>query len=163
MHVGALGPATLGFGLGVAVLWAVRTFSVEQLIRKLGEMLHRLIGRHEFKAICADELQWSRNQLHQDRVTYFMKPLFHNTGTDEVAMLVRYPAGQINPSHVHMTGHGMYVLSGSLVTHRGTFGPRTFVWFPPREAMYHGAGPDEDLVALFIVKGGLRTDYVGHR
>jgi hypothetical protein len=32
------------------------------------------------------------------------------------------------------------VLEGELVTHKGTFGPGSFVWFPEGEVMEHGAG-----------------------
>ena len=159
MKLLALGPATLGLGCGLAAIWAMRTPVARSLLGKIHDGLQRLRARNDFRAICASELQWSRNQLNQHLVTYFMKPLFQHPKTGEVTMLVRYPAGQVNPSHVHPVGHGMYVLQGSLVTHRGTFGPHTFVWFPPNEVMYHGAGPDEDLVALFTVGREFRTDY----
>jgi hypothetical protein len=46
-----------------------------------------------------------------------------------------------------------------LVTDRGTFGPETFVWFPPGDLMTHGAGSDADLVLLLIAQRGIRTDY----
>ena len=64
--------------------------------------------------------------------------------------LLRYPAGLINPHHTHPCGHGMYVLEGKLVTHRGVFGPGTFVWFPEGDAMQHGASAEGDMTALFI-------------
>ncbi len=89
-----------------------------------------------------------------------MKLLFSDQQTGCSVKLVRYPAGQINPPHTHVVGHGMYVLKGSLVTHMGTFGPESFVWFPPREVMWHGAGADEELVALFMALGELNTQYV---
>jgi quercetin dioxygenase-like cupin family protein len=160
MKLLALGPVTVGFGFCLAALWATRTPIVHGWLGKLRDRLQQLTTRVDFKAISAHELQWSRNQLNQHVVTYFMKPLFQNPRTGEVTMLVRYPAGQLNPSHVHPVGHSMYVLQGSLVTHRGTFGPHTYVWFPPNEVMHHGAGPDEDLVALFTVGRNFRTDYL---
>ena len=55
--------------------------------------------------------------------------------------LVRYPAGVINPLHTHPCGHGMYVLEGQLVTHKGTFGPGYFVWFPEGETMSTAPAP----------------------
>ena len=66
---------------------------------------------------------------------------------------------EINPSHFHPAPHGMYVLRGSLVTHRGTFGPDTYVWFPPHEVMWHGAASDQELVVLFIAGPNLSTHY----
>jgi quercetin dioxygenase-like cupin family protein len=155
----AIGPVTVGFGFGLAALWAIRTPIVHSWLAKLRERPQQLTTHVGFKAISAHEVDWSRNQLNQHVVTYFMKPQFQHPKTGEVTMLIRYPAGQMNPSHVHPVGHGMYVLQGSLVTHRGTFGPHTFVWFPPNEVMHHGAGPEEDLLALFTVGRDFRTDY----
>jgi quercetin dioxygenase-like cupin family protein len=109
------------------------------------------------------ELDWARNQQHQDAVTYFMKPLFENPHNGDRVLLVRYAAGQMNPTHTHPVGHGMYVLQGTLVTHRGSFGPDTFVWFPPHEPMSHGAGPNGELVALFTTSRNFRTHYVQAR
>jgi hypothetical protein len=52
------------------------------------------------------------------------------------------------------------VLEGKLVTHKGTFGPGTFVWFPEGEVMEHGAGPAEDVTVLFITNKAFRIDYL---
>ena len=68
--------------------------------------------------------------------------LFSDPETGMMVRLVRYPAGVINPNHTHPCGHGMFVLEGNLVTHRGSFGPGSFVWFPEGEAMEHGASAD---------------------
>ena len=70
--------------------------------------------------------------------------------TGGLIRLVRYPAGVINPWHTHPCGHGMYVLEGKLVTHNGTFGPGSFVWFPEGMKMEHGATQTEDVTALFL-------------
>ena len=59
-----------------------------------------------------------------------------------------FSAGVINPRHTHPCGHGMYVLEGKLVTHAGTFGPGTFVWFPEGEVMEHGASTEGDVTVL---------------
>ena len=155
----ALAPATMGLGIALAAAWAMRHAIVHGGREWLRELMRRFTAQPGFKAVSAYELSWSRNQLHQDVVTYFMKPLFDNPCSGERVLLVRYPAGEINPTHSHPTGHGMYVLQGTLVTHRGTFGPGTFVWFPPGEPMSHGAGPDDELVALFTTSRNLRTDY----
>ena len=161
MNIQALGPATLGFGFGMVVLWAARSATIDAWVAKIREHLRRSRAASTFKAVSVHELPWARNQLFRDKVTYFMKPLFRHPRSDESIMLVRYPAGEINPSHVHAaSGHGLYVLSGTLVTHRGRFGPGTFVWFPPNEVMHHGAGPEEDLLALFMVGGDCATEYV---
>src|SRR5262249_21247337 len=74
--------------------------------------------------------------------------------------LVRYPAGLVNPAHTHPCGHGLYVLEGQLDTHKGTFGPGTFVWFPEGEVMEHGASPAGDVTVLFITNKSFRIDYV---
>jgi hypothetical protein len=52
-------------------------------------------------------------------------------------------------------------LQGKLVTNKGTFGPGTFVWFPPNEVVSHGASPDEDVVVLFLRHEDMDTHYVG--
>ncbi len=77
--------------------------------------------------------------------------------------LVRYPAGVINPRHTHPCGHGMYVLEGTLVTHAGTFGPGTFVWFPEGEVMEHGASIEGDVTVLFVTNKAFRIDYVDEK
>ena len=69
-------------------------------------------------------------------------------------------AGVINPQHTHPCGHGMYVLEGQLVTHRGTYGPGSFVWFPEGEVMEHGASAAADCVVVFIPNKAFRIDYV---
>ena len=63
-------------------------------------------------------------------------------------------------NHTHPCGHGMFVLGGSLVTNRGTFGPGSFVWYPEGKTMEHGASAEEDVVVLFITNKAFRIDYV---
>lgn len=141
--------ALIGFALGMAALSAVSTH-IDWL---------RLFRKHdEFRVVSTAQAAWVQNHGHE--VTYFMKPLFRDESTGEISMLVRYPAGQINPPHRHPVAHGMYVLQGKLVTHRGTFGPGTFVWFPADEVVSHGAGPDEDVLVMFMTHDGMRIDYV---
>jgi len=106
-----------------------------------------------------DELAWRENQEHREHTSFFMKPLGHAEEIGGVVMLVRYAAGAVNPAHVHSEGHGMYVLSGELVTHKGSFGPGTFVWFPAGESMWHGAGPGGEVVVLFVTGLGMTTRY----
>jgi quercetin dioxygenase-like cupin family protein len=88
------------------------------------------------------------------------KELFQDPETGMEIRLVRYPAGFVNPLHTHPCGHGMFVLEGTLVTHRGTFGPGSFVWFPEGDAMEHGATTNTDVVVLFITNKPFRIDYL---
>lgn len=88
------------------------------------------------------------------------KDLFQDSETGMEIRLVRYPAGFINPRHSHPCGHGMFVLEGTLATHRGTFGPGSFVWFPEGEPMEHGATTGSDVVVLFITNKAFRIDYL---
>jgi quercetin dioxygenase-like cupin family protein len=90
----------------------------------------------------------------------FRKELFNDLDTGMIVRLVRYPAGVINPMHTHPCGHGMYVLEGKLVTHRGAFDPGSFVWFPEGQAMEHGASADGDVNVVFITNKPFRIDYV---
>jgi quercetin dioxygenase-like cupin family protein len=143
--------AVVSFGLGLAAMWGAATQT---------HWLRFVQKRTEFRAVDASTMTWNPNQGHRDLVTYFMKPLFSDDHTGEITMLVRYPAGQVNPLHTHPVGHGMYVLQGKLVTNRGTFGPGTYVWSPPDVVTSHGAGPDEDVVVIFTTHEGMTTDYV---
>jgi quercetin dioxygenase-like cupin family protein len=96
------------------------------------------------------DLEWSESPVEAAGRSFFIKPLLDEPETGMSIVMLRYPAGFTNPHHVHPCGHGMYVLEGKLVTHRGEFGPGTFVWFPEGEPMQHGASADEDMVAIFI-------------
>jgi len=77
--------------------------------------------------------------------------------------LVRYPRGVINPSHVHPCAHAIFVLEGTLVTHRGSYGPGTFVWFPEGEVMEHGAGAVGDVTVLLVSNKPFSINYVGSK
>ena len=59
-----------------------------------------------------------------------LKPFTFDPDTGMSCMLLRYTAGFINPWHTHDCAHGMYVLSGTLRTHKGDFGPGSFVCSP---------------------------------
>ncbi len=96
---------------------------------------------------------------HLQRVI-FRKDLFQDPETGMEIRLVLYPAGFLNPLHTHPCGHGMFVLEGTLVTHRGNFGPGNFVWFPEGEVMEHGASADGDVIVVFITNKPFRIDYV---
>ena len=112
--------------------------------------------------VTVDTSTTSWEELFNERIgrTIYRKKLFSDPETDAMISLVRYPAGVLNPSHTHPCGHGMYVLEGQLVTHRGVFGPGTFVWFPEGEVMKHGASAESDVVVLFVTNKAFRIDYV---
>jgi quercetin dioxygenase-like cupin family protein len=82
--------------------------------------------------------------------TLYRKDLLQDPDTGMEIRLTRYPAGFMNTWHTHPCAHGLYVLDGTLVTHIGTYGPGTFVWFPEGTVMEHGASPDGDVTVLFI-------------
>ena len=150
----------IAVGLAVTAPWTVGRRKISGGAHKLRAFFRLSAGVSRFIAVKAGDIEWRRNQLHQEKATYFMKPLGRDETTGEVITLVRYPAGQINPEHVHDVGHGMYVLQGELVTHRGSFSAETFVWFPAHEVMWHGAGPNEDVVVLFSSAPDMQTRYV---
>ena len=67
----------------------------------------------------------------------------------------------IAPLHLHRSeDEAWYVLEGTLVTHKGRFGPGCFVWFPEGEVMEHGASAEGDVVVVFITNKPFRIDYV---
>jgi len=65
--------------------------------------------------------------------------------------MIRYPKGIVNPKHTHPCGHGIFVLEGKLRTHKGTYGPGTWVWFPEGETMEHGATDEADMIGILII------------
>ena len=113
-----------------------------------------------FFAINTLEQPWEERFNEKLGRALYRKNLHTDAATGAEIRLVRYPAGVINPLHTHPCGHGMYVLEGCLVTHKGSFGPGTFVWFPEGEVMEHGASPDGDATVLFITNKSFRIDYV---
>ncbi len=113
-----------------------------------------------FFAINTLEQPWEERFNEKIGHALFRKILHTDPVTGAEIRLVRYPAGIINPSHTHPCGHGMYVLEGRLVTHKGTFDPETFVWFPEGEVMAHGASAEGDVTVLFITNKSFRIDYV---
>jgi quercetin dioxygenase-like cupin family protein len=118
------------------------------------------MNRREFFALDASKQPWEERPNAKIGKSLFRKELFIDPETGIEVRLVRYPAGIINPSHSHPCGHGMYVLEGKLVTHKGTFDAGSFVWFPEGEIMEHGASSDGDVVVLFITNKPFRMDYV---
>jgi len=114
----------------------------------------------EFYAVDTAELAWSERFHERVGRALYRKDLYTDPDNGMEIRMVKYPAGVINPSHTHPCGHGMFVLQGNLVTHRGTFGPGSFVWFPQGPAMEHGASAEGDVVVLFVTNKAFRIDYV---
>ena len=118
------------------------------------------MSQDRFFAINTLEQPWEERFNEKIGKALFRKMLYTDSETGGEIRLVKYPAGIINPNHTHPCGHGMYVLEGTLVTHNGSFGPGTFVWFPEGEVMEHGASADGDVIVLFITNKSFRIDYV---
>jgi quercetin dioxygenase-like cupin family protein len=112
-------------------------------------------------AIDTTAIPWEERPNERIGRSLYRKVLYTDPDNGAEIRLVRYPAGVINPKHTHPCGHGMYVLEGELVTHKGRHGPGTFVWFPEGEVMEHGASAAGDVVVLFITNKAFRIDYVG--
>ena len=90
-----------------------------------------MTGR-EFGAVDAGAMPWEERFREQIGRPFYVKELFTDAETEVAVALVRYPAGLINPNHTHPCGHGMYVLEGRLVTHKGVFGPGDIRLVPGR-------------------------------
>lgn len=118
------------------------------------------MSRPGYFALDANQMPWQERFNEKLGRNLFRKELFDDPETGMSIRLVRYPAGVINPAHTHPCGHGMYVLEGTLVTHRGQYPPGSFVWFAEGEVMEHGASPEADVVVVFITNKSFRIDYV---
>jgi quercetin dioxygenase-like cupin family protein len=117
----------------------------------------------QFLAVNTNDLAWEEKFNERIGQAILRKELFSDPETGMLVRLVRYPAGVINPRHTHPCGHGMFVLEGKLVTHKGTFGPGSFVWFPEGEVMEHGAAADGDVTVVFVTNKSFRIDYLNDR
>jgi quercetin dioxygenase-like cupin family protein len=118
------------------------------------------MSQSQFLAVDAADMPWEERFNDKIGRALFRKELFSDPETGMMVRLVRYPAGVINPRHTHPCGHGMYVLEGRLVTHKGSYGPGSFVWFPEGEVMEHGASAEGDCTVVFITNKSFRIDYV---
>jgi quercetin dioxygenase-like cupin family protein len=110
-------------------------------------------------AIDTNSMPWEeRFNEHIGRALY-RKNLVEDPETGMEVRLVRYPAGVINPRHTHPCAHGMFVLEGTLVTHSGSYGPGSFVWFPEGTTMEHGASASGDTTVVFITNKRFEIHY----
>lgn len=114
----------------------------------------------EFIALDSKELPWEPRWNEALQKTLFRKNLVTDSDTGMEVRIVKYPAGVINKLHTHPCAHGMYVLEGTLVTNKGSYGPGHFVWFPEGEVMEHGATAEEDVVVLFITNKPFEIHYL---
>jgi quercetin dioxygenase-like cupin family protein len=112
-------------------------------------------------ALDCNALPWEQRTNPHLPAPIYRKVLQRDPETGVYFQIVRYPRGVINPSHTHPCAHAIYVLEGTLVTHRGRYGPGAFVWFPEGEIMEHGAGEDCDVVVLLVSNKHFSIDYVG--
>lgn len=107
------------------------------------------MAEREIRVSHIDNLEWT------EKNSVLGKPLKFGAlvNDEDTGMFVRYYtyyAGTVTPPHTHHCSHGMYVLSGTLHTNVGDYGPGSFVWFPEGTVGVHGATEDADLVCLFI-------------
>lgn len=118
-------------------------------------IMEELIGIHGEDIDISEYRTVSKNT---GAVTY-QKVLVTDEETGMFVKLFLYPKGTITAPHRHNCAHGMYVLEGTLHTHRGDFGPGSFVWFKEGEVMTHGA-QDEDVLCLFITNKTFDITYL---
>lgn len=114
----------------------------------------------EFFSVDTQREPWQERFNERLGKMLYRKDLLADDETGVEMRLVRYPAGIVNPKHTHPCGHALFVLEGELVTHKGTFGPGSFVWFPEGEVMEHGASAAADTVVLLITNKAFRIDYL---
>jgi quercetin dioxygenase-like cupin family protein len=118
------------------------------------------MGENELTAMDTNAMPWEERYKEELGLTLFRKFLLEDPDTGMQFRLVRYPAGVMNPWHTHPCAHGMYVLEGTLVTHAGSYGPGSFIWFPEGMEMEHGATEQRDVTVLFITNKPLEIHYL---
>ena len=116
-------------------------------------------GGSTVSSIDTNRVPWSHIPIPEIDHELPVKMLIDDPDTGMSVAKVKYVAGFTNPWHTHNCAHGMYVLDGILETHKGSFGPGEFVWFPEGERMFHGATPDNDVNFLFITNKTLDIHY----
>jgi quercetin dioxygenase-like cupin family protein len=114
----------------------------------------------EVTVVDTNTQEWIGFPIPQLGVELPAMPLIDDPDTGMQVFKITYEAGWVNPWHRHPCAHGIYVLDGSLVTHQGTFGTGSFVWFPEGGIMEHGATADGDCTFLFITNKPFDIEYV---
>jgi quercetin dioxygenase-like cupin family protein len=115
----------------------------------------------ELTVVDTNTAEWVGFPIPELGVELELIPLIDDPDTGMQAMKLVYRAGFTNIWHTHPCAHGMYVLEGTLRTHRGEYGPGSFVWFPEGGVMEHGATEDADCVFLFITNKPFGIHYPG--
>ncbi len=113
----------------------------------------------EYYAIDTNSVEWEASHNPKLGVDLGRLMLRMDPRTATEIRMIRYPKGVMNPAHKHPCGHGIFVLEGTLKTHRGEYGPGTWVWFPQGDVMEHGATDDSDVVGIFITDGAFEINY----
>ena len=116
-------------------------------------------GGSTVSSIDTNRVPWSHIPIPEIDHELPVKMLIDDPDTGMSVAKVKYVAGFTNPWHTHNCAHGMYVLDGILETHKGSFGPGEFVWFPEGERMFHGATTDNDVTFLFITNKAMDIHY----
>ena len=75
--------------------------------------------QNDVEVFDSNSMDWFELPIEQLGRSLTLKPFTFDPDTGMSCMLLRYAAGFINPWHTHDCAHGMYVLSGTLRTHRG--------------------------------------------
>jgi quercetin dioxygenase-like cupin family protein len=112
-----------------------------------------------FFALDTGSLPWEERRNPNLPAPIFRKALHTDPETGVFFQIVKYPRGVVNPWHTHPCAHALFVLEGTLVTHRGRFGPGAFVWFPEGERMEHGASAEGDVKVLLVSNKAFSIDY----
>ena len=103
--------------------------------------------------------EWVKFPIPEINAELDALPLIADPDTGMQVMKMIYRAGFTNPWHTHDCAHGIYVLDGTLTTHRGNYGPGSFVWFPEGGSMHHGASAEQDCTFLFITNKPFTIHY----
>ena len=141
--------------IDLSVLGALRRDKHEEV----EDLQRRLMANQALIAIDTNAMPWEERFNEKIGRALYRKNLIEDPETGMEIRLVRYPAGIINPLHTHPCAHGMFVLEGTLVTHSGSYGPGTFVWFPEGTTMEHGASADGDTTVVFITNKRFEIHY----
>jgi quercetin dioxygenase-like cupin family protein len=121
------------------------------------------MGEKDMIAIDTNKMPWEEHFHAFLGKSNQKKGLLQDPDTGMEITLARYPAGFTTKWHTHNCAHGMYVLEGTLVTHAGSYGPGSFVWFPQGMLMEHGAPPDSAVTMLFITNKKFDIEFVGEK
>ena len=117
----------------------------------------------ELTVVDTNSAKWEILPIHFIDAKLEHVPLHNDQETGMMVLKMVYRAGFTNPWHSHFCGHGFYVLDGILDTHKGQYGPGSWVWFPEGGVMYHGATPDQDMTFLFITNKKFSIHFVGDK